>query len=203
MYPKHRYFVLFVLVATFCLLTACSQTSFSYFLGNAPEPGFGMKPSVNPLTYSNHAPERLSLPTIGVDTLVEEVRRQVSRTWSGQPYQHWEVANYAAGWHNDSGLPGKQGNIVLSGHNNVSGAVFRHLDQLQKGDEVTLWAGQQIFTYIVDEVMILPERDVSFEERQKNAQWIRDFGDRRLTLVSCWPEDDNTHRVVVVAHLNE
>jgi LPXTG-site transpeptidase (sortase) family protein len=35
--------------------------------------------------------------------------------------------------------------------------------------------------------------------RQANARWIGPFNDERLTLVTCWPYTNNTHRVIVVA----
>jgi len=35
--------------------------------------------------------------------------------------------------------------------------------------------------------------------RQENARWIAPTDDERLTLVTCWPYTNNTHRVVVVA----
>ena len=91
------------------------------------------------------------------------------------------------------------GNIVLSGHNNIQGAVFRKLYELQPGDIAKVWAGGQEFDYQVEEVMILEETNAPLEQRQENARWIAPFDDERLTLVSCWPETSNTHRVVVVA----
>jgi sortase A len=35
--------------------------------------------------------------------------------------------------------------------------------------------------------------------RLENASWIAKTSDERLTLVTCWPYDTNTHRLVVVA----
>jgi sortase (surface protein transpeptidase) len=53
----------------------------------------------------------------------------------------------------------------------------------------------------VDKVMIVPEKYATMDQRKENAQWIGAFDDDRLTLVSCWPRDDNTHRIIVVAHV--
>ncbi|NJN36898.1 MAG: sortase [Nitrospiraceae bacterium] len=88
---------------------------------------------------------------------------------------------------------------MMSGHNNVLGAVFRELDQLRRGDPITLWAGQRRFDYVVNDVLIVPEKYASPEQQRTNARWIGDFSDTRLTLVSCWPRDDNTHRIIVIA----
>jgi sortase A len=111
----------------------------------------------------------------------------------------WEVADYAAGWHESSALPGQAGNIVLSGHHNIKGQVFRDVERLKPGDEVVLYAGGQAFRYVVELKMIVKEQGEPLEVRQKHAQWIGPFPDERLTLVTCWPYTSNTHRVIVVA----
>ncbi len=146
-------------------------------------------------------PERLEIPAIKVDTPVIPVGWQQITLKDGTKKSVWEVADYAAGWHKNSALPGSSGNVVISGHNNIKGAVFRKLYTLEPGDTVTVWAGGRQFTYRVDEVMILPEADATPEQRRQNAQWIQPFDDSRMTLVSCWPENSNTHRVIVVAYL--
>jgi sortase A len=47
--------------------------------------------------------------------------------------------------------------------------------------------------------MILPERDQPLQVRLKNAQWVASSQDERLTLITCWPFNSNTHRLVIVA----
>lgn len=144
-------------------------------------------------------PERLVLPTIHIDIPVVELGWN-SAERDGQIFSEWDVAEYAAGWHKNSAVVGDGGNVVMSGHNNILGSVFRELDQLKRGDQITVWAGNQPFNYRVDKVMIVPEKYASLEQRKDNAEWIGPFDDNRLTLVSCWPRDDNTHRIIVVAH---
>ena len=70
---------------------------------------------------------------------------------------------------------------------------------MQVGEQILLYQNGQPFVYEVDEVMLLSERGQSPDVMAENARWIGDFDDNRLTLVSCWPEWSNTHRVVVVA----
>ena len=53
--------------------------------------------------------------------------------------------------------------------------------------------------HTVARVMVLEEKFQPLEVRLENAQWIQESTDERLTLVTCWPNDDNTHRVIVVA----
>lgn len=145
-------------------------------------------------------PERLEIPSINLDTPVVELGWHEAKANDGAIFSEWDVAEYAAGWHKNSALPGQPGNIVLSGHNNILGAVFKELDQLRAGDEAIVWAGGMRHTYRVDQVMIVPEKYASSEQRADNAKWIGQFDDDRLTLVSCWPRNNNTHRIIVVAH---
>lgn len=144
-------------------------------------------------------PSRIALPSIGVETDVVKVGWDAVALTNGQTASRWQVADFAAGWHKNSAVPGEPGNVVLSGHNNIRGAVFRKLYQLQPGDTATVWAGGQAFDYRVEEVMILEEEGAPLKQRRENARWIQPFDDERLTLVSCWPETSNSHRVVVVA----
>ncbi|WP_169238367.1 sortase [Candidatus Roseilinea sp. NK_OTU-006] len=108
--------------------------------------------------------------------------------------------NQNVGWHDYSGRLGEGKNIVLNGHNNIYGSVFRKLYTLQPGDEIRLGAGDRQVIYRVREVKILRERDQPLAVRIANAQYIQPMNDDRLTLVSCWPEWSNTHRVIVIAH---
>jgi sortase A len=107
--------------------------------------------------------------------------------------------NRNVGWHDYSGRIGEGRNIVLNGHNNIYGSVFRKLYTLQAGDLLRLGAGDAVVTYVVEEVHILKERGEPLEVRIQNASYIQPMDDDRLTLVSCWPENNNTHRVIVVA----
>ncbi len=107
--------------------------------------------------------------------------------------------NRKVGWHDYSGRLGEGKNIVLNGHNNIYGAVFRKLYTLKPGDEIRLGAGDRQVVYRVEEVKLLRERDQPLEVRIANAQYIQAMDDDRLTLVSCWPESSNTHRVIVIA----
>lgn len=145
-------------------------------------------------------PDRIVLPAIETDIPVVELGWSSAQNQEGQIFSEWDVAEYAAGWHKNSARLGEGGNVVMSGHNNILGSVFRELDQLKRGDAITVWSGSQAFEYQIDQVMIVPEKYASPEQRKDNTKWIGPFDDNRLTLVSCWPRDDNTHRIIVVAH---
>ena len=145
-------------------------------------------------------PTRIVAPAIDLDSRVESMgweRIEYKGTW----YTKWVVPKKAAGWHVNSSLPGHQENVVLSGHHNVEGKVFRDVVNLSMGDELTLYVGDTPYVYTVTEMYILKEAGMPLSVRKKNAQWIMPTGDERLTLVTCWPYEwpGNTHRVIVVA----
>jgi LPXTG-site transpeptidase (sortase) family protein len=112
----------------------------------------------------------------------------------------WDVPNYfAAGWLNRSALLGKSGNTVLDGHHNILGLVFANLKDLKAGDPIQLYSGDKKFSYAVTDLHNLVERDQPIAVRIKNAQWIQSTTDERITLVTCWPPNNNTNRLIIVA----
>jgi len=71
--------------------------------------------------------------------------------------------------------------------------------RLDIGDVIIIYSGSQEFRYQVAAKMLLPERYRPLSTRMENARWIAPSTDERITLITCWPADSNTHRVVVVA----
>lgn len=118
----------------------------------------------------------------------------------GVRYGQWDVPEgYAAGWHDSSALLGQPGNTVLNGHHNIEGRVFGALIDLAPGDEIILVGEDgRRFRYVAAQKMVLQERSASAAEREANARWILPGSDARVTLVTCWPETDNSHRLIVV-----
>ena len=153
-----------------------------------------------PFPPSTPATPRLTIPSIGVNAPIESVSLLPLR-YNGQTYYQWQVPNSdAVGWHNQSATFGEPGNTVLNGHHNVHGEVFRNLAELNTGDEIVVFDGQQERAYTVTQQHILQERGQPLETRISNASWINPTSDERITLISCWPYTSNSHRVVVVAH---
>lgn len=153
--------------------------------------GEGQTPAVSP-------PTRVVAESIDLDAEVVEIGwEQVMR--NGAPTNVWLVADYAAGWHRNSALPGQGGNIVLSGHHNINGEVFRHTIDLEVGATVTLYVGEQSYDYTVVDKFIVKDKDEPEAVRRENAKWIGPFNEERLTLVTCWPYTNNTHRAIVIA----
>jgi LPXTG-site transpeptidase (sortase) family protein len=145
-------------------------------------------------------PTRIVAPSIHLDA---KVTRMGWRTvnYKGKSWNEWVVPKNSAGWLISSAPPGQIGNTVLTGHHNIDSKVFRYVVDLNVGDEITVYAGDKAFVYVVTQKYILKEAGMPASVRHKNAQWIAPTNDDRLTLVTCWPYQwpGNTHRVIVVA----
>jgi len=165
-----------------------------------PPPTLTPTPSPTPVPPEPQPPVRVVAPAIDLDADVVPMSWEMVNS-KGTMVSRWVVPTDAAGWHVNSAMPGQQENVVLSGHHNIEGKVFRYLVDLEPGDTVTLYAGEERYEYTVTEKYILKEAGMPLKVRQKNAQWIMPTGDDRLTLVTCWPYDwpGNSHRVIVVA----
>ena len=144
----------------------------------------------------------LSIPAIDLTTDVFARGWQAVKQTDGTVVSKWDDILYAAGWHKNSAAPGSKGNIVISGHSNMSGSIFRDLWQLAPGQSIYVDQGRVRYTYRVTEVTIEPETNASATQRAQNAAYLHQTDDNRLTLITCWPWDDNTHRVFVVAKLD-
>jgi sortase A len=125
------------------------------------------------------APTRIVIPAIEVDALIVEGDRP-------------EQLKLGVGHYLNGVDPGERGNMVLSAHNDIYGEIFRHLDDLELGDEVTVYAGDRPFRYIVRAKQIVDEDQVSVLASTTKPV---------TTLISCYPYMVDTHRIVVVAEL--
>ncbi|MGB3905459.1 MAG: sortase [Anaerolineae bacterium] len=122
---------------------------------------------------------RIVIPAIDVDVPVVEG-------------DGWEQLKMGTGHRIGSANPGERGNIVISGHNDVYGEIFRHLEDLNIGDEVMVYAGDSPFRYVVVAKMVVVPTEVSLLEPTPNSA---------LTLITCHPYMIDTHRLVIIAEL--
>jgi len=144
-------------------------------------------------------PDRILIPAIAVDSAVVEVGWEARAVNGERQGNVWQTADFAAGFHRGSSHPGQTGNTVISGHNNIKGAVFKDLSSLKPGDTIFVYAGERRWDYTVEHRFIVWEDGATDARRRANARWIDETPDERLTLVSCYPTWGNTHRVLVVA----
>jgi len=81
----------------------------------------------------------------------------------------------------------------------MAGIDLKRASQNEVGDRVQVYVGEQTYYYMVSQKMILKEKGESPHIRRENAKWIAPTQDERLTMVTCWPYTNNTHRLVVVS----
>jgi LPXTG-site transpeptidase (sortase) family protein len=144
-----------------------------------------------------HIPTRLVISTINLDTTVVPVGWKPV-VINGQTYGQWETADDLVGWHNLSARLDEGGNTVLAGHSDVYARVFQHLKNVNIGDTIVVFAGEQAHNYIVTDMILVQERGVSLQQRIDNAKLIAATGDERLTLITC-AQPGATHRLIVIA----
>jgi sortase A len=75
----------------------------------------------------------------------------------------------------ETALPGRPGNSVITAHRDT---FFRHIFELNKGDEIMVQRGGETFRYQVTGKKIVKPEDVSV---------LKPSEDARLTLITCYP----------------
>lgn len=89
-----------------------------------------------------------------------------------------------------TGRPGQIGNFAVAGHRNRTyGRNFNRLDELAVGDSIEVDTGAQVFTYEVTEKLIVKPEEV----------WVleSDGKNKEITLVTCHPMVNPTHRLII------
>ncbi len=100
----------------------------------------------------------------------------------------WEQLKKGVGHHPGTANPGQKGNLVLAGHNDVFGEVFRDLNKLKAGDLIIVETATQRYTYTVAGWRIVEPTDVNVMYPTQEPT---------ITLISCWPYLQDTQRIVV------
>lgn len=122
---------------------------------------------------------RIQIPAISVDAPVVQG-------------DGWEQLKKGVAQHIGTPNPGDNGNLVLSGHNDVYGEVFRDLDRLNPGDTIVLFTNRRQYTYVITGTQMVAPTAVEV---------MAPTSDTRVTLISCHPYLVDIHRIVVTAVL--
>jgi sortase A len=132
---------------------------------------------------------RIRIPKIGLDNIVVNgVSRDDLRKGPGHyPY---------------TPLPGQRGDAAIAGHRTTYGAPFGNLDQLAKGDRITVRTVEGTFDFDVTDQLVVDPTDVSVLEP------VHDPSDpskllATLTLTTCNPKYSAAQRLVIQARLTE
>lgn len=146
------------------------------------------------------APERLVIPSIGVDAFVQDVGITAAGNMA-TPSNFSDV-----GWYRYGPAPGERGSAVIAGHvDNALGlaGVFKHLERIEPGDEVIVRTENGVeHRFEVTSVRSYPHDDVPTDIL------FNPNGARRLNLVTCdgdWLQGSRTYdrRLVVFTKLIE
>jgi len=149
-------------------------------------------------TSSTVGPERLIIPSLGIDANVQEVGINAKGNM-GVPSNFSDVA-----WYKYGTTPGDMGSAVIDGHvDNGLGlaGVFKHLGDMQIGDDVYVENkdGERLH-FVVTDIQSYPYKDAPDEQ-------IFNAGDAaRLNLITCegkWVKADKTYdqRLVIYTKL--
>lgn len=123
-------------------------------------------------------PRRIIIPQINVDQVIV-------------PGTDWEALKLGVGQHLNGATPADPDrNVVLAAHNDIYGEIFRHLDRLEPGMQFQIQTESRFYTYVVRETRIVKPNDVYVMEDQ---------GVPMVTLISCYPYQVNTQRIIVFA----
>jgi LPXTG-site transpeptidase (sortase) family protein len=95
-----------------------------------------------------------------------------------------------------SSLPDEGGNIFIFGHSSSdvvpgeNGRIFAKLNELDKGDKITVYFQEKDYKYIVSEDKIVEPTDTSVLDETE---------EETLTLMTCWPLGTKDKRLIIRA----
>lgn len=96
----------------------------------------------------------------------------------------------------NTGKAGEIGNYAVAGHRNRTyGRNFNRLDEIEQGDKIQVNNGKELFEYTVTEKLYVKPEEV----------WVLEPNgkDREITLITCHPMVNPTHRIIVKGKIIE
>ena len=105
----------------------------------------------------------------------------------------WEALKLGIGQVDNGATPSDGGNVVLAAHNDIYGELFRYLDQLEPGDKFQIQTKNNLYNYTITGWDIYKPTDVHVMENRNTPG---------ATLISCYPFQVSTQRIVVFADLD-
>lgn len=101
---------------------------------------------------------------------------------------------YAAAHLKETAAIGEVGNSAIAAHRmRAKGRLFNRLNEIKVNDKIIIETSGKTFTYTVNKISIVEPTDVSVLNYNKT--------DKRLTLITCDPVVDPTHRLIVHAEM--
>ncbi|WP_055105035.1 class D sortase [Paenibacillus ihumii] len=104
---------------------------------------------------------------------------------------------YAAAHLKETDALGEPGNAAIAAHRaRTKGRLFNRLNEIEVGDEIRIEVGSKAYVYEAEKISVVKPTDVSVLKREGNEQAI-------LTLITCEPINNPTHRLIVKAKLKD
>jgi sortase A len=97
------------------------------------------------------------------------------------------------GHYPETPLPGDRGTTAIAGHRTTYGAPFRRIDQLKRGNVITIDMPDGRFVYRVERTKVVDDQDLSVLEAA---------GYQRLVLSACHPLYSAAQRIIAFARLS-
>jgi len=94
------------------------------------------------------------------------------------------------GHYPETPLPGDPGTAAIAGHRTTYGAPFRHIDEVHRGQPITIDMPDGRFVYRVEQTEVVDDQDLSVLDR---------VGYQRLVLSACHPLYSAAQRIIVFA----
>ena len=94
------------------------------------------------------------------------------------------------GHYPETPLPGEPGTAAIAGHRTTYGAPFRHIDELRRGEPITIDMPDGRFVYRVERTKVVDDQDLSV---------LDGVGYQRLVLSACHPLYSAAQRIIVFA----
>jgi sortase A len=156
--------------------------------------------------WADHEPASGRLAVSGPGGPVIDVVRipALGAGWAQPVYQGTEPQQLRSGLGHFDGTEeaGQVGNFVLAGHRSgIPSPPLRNIDSIHPGDSITVSTPERItYTYTVTDVSTVAPTDVAVTAQVPGHPSATPTK-AMLTLVTCWPADGHSKRVVVEATL--
>ena len=126
-----------------------------------------------------HAIGRIKIDRIGLDIVVVQGTDTAS-------------LEKGPGHYTNTPIPGQPGTVAIAGHRTTYLAPFRHIDEIENGDEIRIEMPYAAFTYTVQRHQIVNPGDVGI---------IKPVGYPQMVLTACHPPYSAAQRYAVFAKL--
>ncbi|MEF2966092.1 class D sortase [Paenibacillus sp. M1] len=104
---------------------------------------------------------------------------------------------YAAAHLKETAALGEEGNAAIAAHRaHTKGRLFNRLNEVEAGDEIIIEARGSRYVYVVDKISIVEPTDISVLDSEDQSKKV-------LTLITCDPLINPTHRLIVRGKMQE